>query len=274
VSNTLRKLVRDAADAVGMLPTAFAAYRFAREWRPTLQVRNWRLRRAAERAGPPIPPGALVFSVAGSWDVEWFLRGGRIAADSVREALADAGRPIASLDAVLDFGCGCGRVLRHLGEDGPRRLVGCDYNPAGPAWVNEHLPFAEAHANALAPPLPYADASFDAVFALSVFTHLPQAMQEPWFREMHRVLRPGGLLLFSARGERWVHRLLPDELARLRAEGIVTRESEHAGTNMCAVWHTPIFVERRLADHFTLHRFAPDGAPGNAQDLYTLRRVG
>ena len=272
MSNTLRKLVRDAADSVGLLPTAFAAYRFVREWRPGLPVRNWRLRRAAERAGLPVPPGSLIFSVAGSWDVEWFLRGGRVAADSIRAALADAGRPIATLDAVLDFGCGCGRVLRHFGEDGPRRLVGCDYNPDGPAWVRAHLPFAEADANDLAPPLPYDAGAFDAVFALSVFTHLSEPLQDAWFREMHRVLRPGGLLLFSARGERWQHRLLPDELARLHREGIVARESEHAGTNMCAVWHTPTFVERRLAGRFTLRRFTPDGAPGNAQDLYTLER--
>ena len=42
-------------------------------------------------------------------------------------------------------------------------------------------------------PLPFADASFDCVYALSVLEHLVNGCS--WIREVHRVLRPGGLFV-------------------------------------------------------------------------------
>ena len=269
----VRVLVRNAMNTMGLLPTAYRAYRYAREWRPGRRARNEALRRAEERAGLPVPPGELMFSVAGSWDVAWFLHSGRESAESLRAALAAVGRPLASCDAVLDFGCGCGRVLRHMRDDGPRRLFGCDYNPAGVAWVREHLPHVTVAVNELAPPLPYEARTFDAVYALSVFTHLSAPLQDAWLRELHRVLRPGGLLLFSARGERYAHRLRPNERARLATEGLVVRDAQLSGTNICSVWHGPAYVERHAASMFRLLRHLPDGARGNQQDLYVLERL-
>src|SRR5438445_1248741 len=60
---------------------------------------------------------------------------------------------IAELDSVLDFGCGCGRVIRHW-PSGPT-LYGCDYNPALVEWCQTNLPFAQFALNNLTPPLPY-----------------------------------------------------------------------------------------------------------------------
>lgn len=273
VITPLRLRVRRAAAATGLLPVVFAAYRVLREWSPALAWRNarWRLTNAPD--GLPIPPGDLIFSVAASRNVDWFLRLGRDGADSIRDSLASVGRPLESLDAVLDFGCGCGRVLRHFATSGPRRLCGCDYNSAGIAWVERHLPFAEVRTNELRPPLPYPDATFDAVYALSVFTHLSAELQAAWFAEMHRVLRAGGLLLFSSRGARYLDSLSREERARFDADGFVVRDAQYAGTNICAAWHSERFVARELAGRFRLLRFEPDGARGNLQDLYVVEKV-
>src|SRR5206468_7095832 len=60
--------------------------------------------------GLPVPPRRLIVRVAGTASTEWFLEGGRLGAETIREVLARQGRPVEELGAMLDFGCGCGRV--------------------------------------------------------------------------------------------------------------------------------------------------------------------
>lgn len=57
----------------------------------------------------------------------------------------------------------------------------------------------------LYPPLPYEDESFDAVFGLSVMTHLRRTCQLQWLREIKRVLRPGGVFLATIHGKAASH---------------------------------------------------------------------
>jgi len=95
---------------------------------------------------------------------------------------------------VLDFGCGAGRTLRHLLDEGAE-LHGCDLHAPSIHWLDEHLsPPLHVLQNARRPPLPYEDASFDLVYALSVFTHIAEGWAE-WLLELRRILRPDGILV-------------------------------------------------------------------------------
>ena len=85
---------------------------------------------------------------------------------SIRAVLAARDVEVERLSSVLDFGCGCGRVLRHW-RGLPRRISGTDYNPALVGWCARHLAFAEFQLNGLAPPLDYPDEAFELVYALS-----------------------------------------------------------------------------------------------------------
>src|SRR5438105_836309 len=90
----------------------------------------------------PIPPPDLVFLVAGTENVEWFLKSGRMSADCLTELLKAHGVDIDDLAAILDFGCGCGRVLRHFWRLPGRPMHGVDYNPKLIEWGRRNLPFA------------------------------------------------------------------------------------------------------------------------------------
>lgn len=160
--------------------------------------------------GLPLPPPRLRTGVSGAPDVWMYVEGGELAEKTVRGALDRSGVDISSLRAILDFGCGCGRVLRRWREL-DARVCGTDVNAAAVDWCRTHLPFAEVGVNGLEPPLSYGEASFDLVYAISVFTHLPVKTQLAWRDELRRVLRPGGLLMLSVRGDVHIGRLTREE---------------------------------------------------------------
>lgn len=221
----------------------------------------------------PLPPDVLRLMVAGTDDAEWFLTAGRRAADSLAAVLATAGVALHQCESVLDFGCGCGRVIRHL-RHLPTELHGCDTNPVAVDWCDEHLPFGRFAVNALESPLEYDDASFDLVYALSVFTHLSLALQSHGMSELRRVLKPGGVLVLSLHGDATLKHLNRAERADYRAGRLVVRVGELAGTNHCAAFHPLAFVRGVLAAGFEVLCMAPEGATGNPpQDAWVLRKT-
>jgi SAM-dependent methyltransferase len=125
----------------------------------------------------------------------WFNRTiDRLQARAWARALGRCGLGVGA--RVLDVGCGTGRWLERTREAG-MVPVGVDRTPAMLAIAAERLPGCLLAA-AEAQRLPFADASFDGVFAVTVLQHIPWAEQAQALREMARVLRPGApLLLFD-----------------------------------------------------------------------------
>jgi SAM-dependent methyltransferase len=253
-----RPLLRVAA-RVRVLGPAFRAYE-----------RALALRGRRPGIGPddlPVPPPELIVRVAGTADVDWFLEGGRRGYESVR-AHVPAGAPLGS---VLDFGCGCGRVTRYWRGFGGS-IAGSDLSGEAVAWCRANLPFGRFETNALEPPLAFADAEFDLVYGLSVFTHLAVDTQRRWFDELRRVLRPDGHLVLTTHGDSYRARLEPRERERFDAGEIVVRWGEVAGSNLCAAYH-PRGALAALADGFLEIAHVPEGAAGNPhQDLHVFRR--
>jgi SAM-dependent methyltransferase len=97
---------------------------------------------------------------------------------------------------VLDFGCGAGRTLRHFLDEAERgEFYGCDIDAPSVVWLEKNLsPPLHVFESAQEPGLPQPDRCFDLVYAFSVFTHLTDHWAG-WLLELHRVLKPGGLLI-------------------------------------------------------------------------------
>lgn len=254
----MKPLALKALQRTGLLLPAYRAYE---------ALRSLRGRGGTSADGLPLPPPRLRLTVAGTADPEWFLSSGRAAADAIRDAVPE---PLESLDAILDFGCGCGRVVRWWREL-PGEVHGTDYNPALVGWCRANLPFATFDVNALEPPLPYARDRFDLVYGLSVLTHLPESTQVAWLHELARVSRRW--LLVTVHGEAYRDRLDEAERAAFDAGEVVVRWADVAGTNLCTTFHPRAAVERLVADRWEVETFVPEGARGNPrQDLYLLRR--
>ncbi len=97
---------------------------------------------------------------------------------------------------ILDFGCGAGRVLRHLPSRAPSAEIwGCDIDRRSIEWLDENLaPPLGVFVNAEAPPLAQPSGAFDLILAGSVFTHLVEGWSA-WLLELRRVLSDDGLLV-------------------------------------------------------------------------------
>lgn len=225
--------------------------------------------------GLPLPPPRLRLLVDGrSGEAEYFLLiGGQMSA-SIRAAAAAAGSSLGEMEAILDFGCGCGRVARHWADlDGPQ-VHGCDYNDQLLGWCGGNLPFVQTAHNDLEPPAPYAAGSFDLIYALSVLSHLSEPLQRSWIAELRRLLRPGGLLVLSVLGDKARHRLTEEERERFDRGELVVERPRMEGRNACTAYHPRPYVTASLLTDFadvTLFDLGSAELPV-MQDAYIARR--
>jgi SAM-dependent methyltransferase len=247
-----------------LLGFAFATYERIQSLRPGAA--------AVAEDDLPVPPAALRVRVAGTADLAWFVEGGRLAEQTIRAALERHGGTLDDVEALLDFGCGCGRVTRRFAGRGG--VHGSDTNEDAIAWCRKNLPFALFETNALEPPLAFADASFDLVYGLSVFTHLTVELQCAWLDELARVLRPGGLLLLTTHGDAYRDRLGNEEREAYARGEIVVRWEQATGTNLCAAYHPPNALASLLPTQLTFLDLDPEGALGNPrQDVNVIARA-
>ncbi len=252
-----RRFLRLLAHA-GLIGPAFRSYERLVSLRPG---------RPAAVDGVPLPPRRLMVRVAGTADADWFLRSGRAAYDAIAAHV-----PLAEIDSVLDFGCGCGRVTRYW-ADFAGTVSGGDVSGKAIEWCRANMPFAHFELNRLEPPLAFADESFDLVYALSVFTHLTDELQLAWRDELRRVLRPGGRLILTTHGRSYLPRLDADERARFQRGELVVRWGDLPGTNLCSAYHPEPYLRDTFADGFAFVELEPEGARGNpTQDLVLLRK--
>ena len=222
----------------------------------------------------PLPPRKLKFLVAGSPWSDHFLELGKECIREITRYLADSGVEISSFNSILDFGCGCGRVTRHLAALEKPTIYGTDYNPLLISWCRQNLVFAQFDTNDLAPPLKYADNSMGFIFAGSVFTHLDEDLQKAWITELRRVLAPGGFLYFTTAGEQYLYKLDREQLRSFRSDELVMVNEESVGRNICLAVEPRRFVEKNLAEGFEIIKHIPDGARGfGHQDVYIMKKI-
>jgi len=226
---------------------------------------------------PALPPEALQRRVVGEYVHQFLVSASGTINDFNVILSRNFSRTIGDFSDVFDFGVGCGRVIRRMAEIYPNiRLTGGDIDAEAIQWLSDN--YASLGKFVTLPHRPastISDASFDLVYGISVFTHLPEDMQFEWLRELHRVTKPGAVLLLSLHGENYL-RLFPEQAqAKAAANGGFFYNDDAGLTSGLPefyknAYHTREYVARHWAEYFELVDYRPLGLEGH-QDVVVCR---
>jgi ubiquinone/menaquinone biosynthesis C-methylase UbiE len=196
---------------------------------------------------------------AAQYDAKWGIDWGEVGADQVRQKLEKLlGRPLPTFGRSLEIGAGTGYFTLHMLKAGiVREAVATDISPGMIAALERNAAQQGLEVEALvadAERLPFEDESFDLVLGHAVLHHIPDL--ERAFSEFHRVLRPGGVILFAGEPSRTGDRvaIVPkkaaDRVAPLWRRAIKARPAEHGHDDGGAENHA-------LESQVDVHAFVP-----------------
>jgi SAM-dependent methyltransferase len=236
----------------------------------------------------PFPPTALMHRTSGlGRDSDFAAHGAAI----LRALAASSPEPLDSYRSVLDFGVGVGRLARMFkGFDG--RYAGVDIDELHVHWIKENLPWVDVHKTEPRRPLPFPSSTFDAVFSISVFTHMNESDHLFYLAELRRVTVPGARLFLTVAGERVLQRAQGDtgvmqmlatpsgalKTARaalhgdsgfffVRQEGHLTSSAYEYGI----AFVSETYIKQRWSEYFDVETIALGGIH-DFQDIAVLRR--
>jgi ubiquinone/menaquinone biosynthesis C-methylase UbiE len=177
---------------------------------------------------------------------------------------------------ILDWGCGPGRVIRHIPKftDSQSEFFGTDYNAKSIAWCSGNLPGIQFNRNFLEAELPYQNNLFDVIYGISVFTHLSETLHFSWFEELFRVLRPGGIMLFTTQGKNFKGKLNSTELKKFDEGKLVVRGQTKEGHRTYSAFHPKKFMEKLFAKVEILEHIErkPEYGGWLPQDVWIIRK--
>jgi SAM-dependent methyltransferase len=115
-------------------------------------------------------------------------------------SLREADREWRDIESCLEIGCGYGRIVRELRREiAPSSISVCDVLDEGARFAAAE--FGVRRVSVVEAMGPEYDCSFDLIYLLSVYTHLPRHMIENNLARVSALLKPNGALVFSTHGK-------------------------------------------------------------------------
>ncbi|MGB5161237.1 MAG: methyltransferase domain-containing protein [Thermoanaerobaculia bacterium] len=244
-----------------------------------LQIEVAQIRSLLELQGVnlAIPPPKLQVRVSGAYDMDFFRLGHDLGV-SVESMLALVNKGFDDFQRIFDFGCGCGRVAIPLSLRlaHPERLYGADIDPEAIQWCKDHIHSVGGfEVNPHEPPAPFEDESFDLVYGISVFTHLPEEIQFSWMQDLVRVCAKGAYLVLTFHGESHYSHVQGHLADELNKNGFVYSGQKKGTTEGLpdfyqTSFHTHDYVRERWGEYFEVLEIRRDVV--GTQDAALLRR--
>jgi SAM-dependent methyltransferase len=222
-----------------------------------------------------LPPAYLAFDAYSAPAWKFYKYSGEDTAIFIRKVAEEYLEKGAAISSVYEWGCGPGRVIRHLPGvfDTSVKVYGSDYNKETIDWCKQNLPGIRFFVNDLTPPLDFPGNQFDLIYCISVFTHLSENNGLQWAEELFRILKPGGILIITNVGENSYNtELLPEEKRKYNKEGIVVRGQYKEGKKMFLTMHNPLYIRQTLLKKFEILQHLPTGFPHISQECWIARK--
>lgn len=187
---------------------------------------------------------------------------------------------------VLDWGSGLGGVALLMAEHLPVEIFAADVDRYALDWLR-NVQESGINISLLEPgaPLPFEDNSFDAIYGISVLTHIPPGMQEFYLSELHRIVSPDGLVILTVKSydsievakrenKRAAHH--PQSKEELDDAGIfyasypekILNKMEFASDNYGITYHSSDYIDQIFSKWFDIKR--PEASKIGQQDVLVL----
>lgn len=183
----------------------------------------------------------------------------------------NAARPV-----ILDWGCGTGRVIRHIPQIQEHAICyGADIDHTSINWCRQHIAsvYFDCIENLY---LPYPSNYFNLVYGISVFTHIPYSETTHWLEELDRVLMPNGIAIISTHGSNYTHQLNSTQAQQLKKDGGFTTHFNQKGHRLMTTYHeanvfTQLIQERFIISQFWAGNLYPEKMGG--QDCWVIKKI-
>lgn len=160
------------------------------------------------------PNDALAPVYTAQYGIDEYFRSALRQVDAL-EALSyvHMGKSLGELTAMADFACHYGRLLRALRVAAPNaELFACDIDTEALAFCKKEFR-AQAFYSAWTPSSPVNPPEVDLLVCISLLTHTRKDFFLDMLKLWERMVRPGGLLLFTFLGEDFVESWKKGEMA-------------------------------------------------------------
>lgn len=177
---------------------------------------------------------------------------------------------------ILDWGCGPGRLIRHLPEiiNNGCEFFGTDYNENSIQWCSNNLEGIQFNLNSLKAELPYKDNFIDIIYGISIFTHLSEELHDEWFNELFRILKPGGVMFLTTQGDNFKIKLTEQELNKYNRGQLVVRGKVKEGHRTFSAFHPKPFMDKlfknvEVLEHIEISAGVEKWVP---QDIWIIKK--
>ncbi len=177
---------------------------------------------------------------------------------------------------ILDWGCGPGRIIRHLPDVIGKECeyLGTDYNEKSIDWCSKNLVNIQFNKNSLNAQLPYVDNYIDVIYGLSIFTHLSEQLHYDWYNELYRILKPKGIMFLTTQGDNFKVKLTEFELKKYNKDQLIVRGNVKEGHRTYSAFHPKGFMENLFSNVEILEHIETKPEKGGflPQDIWIVKK--